>query len=336
MVATPNPRKTPSDLIVNLKHTERLLRCTNLIAIGQVRCPAWHPDFAFGGPSMCPYVGFSRLPVALMRQGRPEISTFNTVRLHDVGQTYGRKAINKMGDNADWIAISPSLAQELLWIARYSSPGGDNLDFPCTFAPLSSAHFLAQRRLFNATKYLEAIDDLSVEDCVIPLLTGILEAAFSFSDRRGKIAKASRPSLNPRQIASVQEIKRRLATECGTQYSLPELARCIHSSPGWLSRIFPRYTGYSVHQYQLQLRLRLSLQLLQQPVANVANVASDLGFSSHSHFSAMFRHHFRVSPSAFASGRHPLSVVRPLADTMDRRHSRHWPIEFKRVLRERS
>jgi AraC-like DNA-binding protein len=54
--------------------------------------------------------------------------------------------------------------------------------------------------------------------------------------------------------------------------------------------------GTSVHQYLLQRRLTLARDRLAQGVTSLSALALDLGFSTHSHFTAAFRRRFGITP----------------------------------------
>jgi AraC-like DNA-binding protein len=56
--------------------------------------------------------------------------------------------------------------------------------------------------------------------------------------------------------------------------------------------------GLPLYRYQLRLRLARALDLLAQD-GDLTTLALDLGFSSHSHFSAAFRQAYGRSPSEF-------------------------------------
>ena len=47
------------------------------------------------------------------------------------------------------------------------------------------------------------------------------------------------------------------------------------------------------------MRLRTALERAADPGADLTDLALDLGYSSHSHFTAAFRKAFGVTPSAF-------------------------------------
>jgi AraC family transcriptional regulator len=63
-----------------------------------------------------------------------------------------------------------------------------------------------------------------------------------------------------------------------------------------LCRTFRAVTGQTIHAYRTQLRLRAALERVEY-ASDLSAVALDLGFSSHSHFTAAFRRAFGVTPS---------------------------------------
>jgi AraC-like DNA-binding protein len=73
----------------------------------------------------------------------------------------------------------------------------------------------------------------------------------------------------------------------------------VHYSPYHLARLFRREVGVPIHQYVNRLRLAAALERLADGVADPTELALDLGYSSHSHFSDYFRRAFGTSPSAF-------------------------------------
>ena len=64
-----------------------------------------------------------------------------------------------------------------------------------------------------------------------------------------------------------------------------------------LARVFKARTGFSLHAYRNQLRLRAALERLAEPGVDLIDIALDLGFSSHSHFTDTFRRSFGKTPS---------------------------------------
>ena len=69
-------------------------------------------------------------------------------------------------------------------------------------------------------------------------------------------------------------------------------------SPVYLTQVFQQVEGLPLYRYQLRLRLARALDLLAT-YDDLTALSLDLGFSSHSHFSAAFRAAYGRSPSAF-------------------------------------
>ena len=113
-------------------------------------------------------------------------------------------------------------------------------------------------------------------------------AANTSSAPRSEMPEGSRREL-------VERAKRVLAETFRESLSLPVLAAHVGVSVFHLCRVFRRLTGFTLHGYRNALRLKAALENLS---ADLTGVALELGFSSHSHFTAAFRKEFGVTPSA--------------------------------------
>ncbi len=109
----------------------------------------------------------------------------------------------------------------------------------------------------------------------------------------------------------IDRAKEALHAHSGERLSLQQMAKLVSVSPVYLTQEFTRSEGMPLYQYQL--RLRLSRALLKLPYSNnITELALDLGFSSHSHFTSVFRKAFGVTPSQYRSGQ-PALERRPRA-----------------------
>ena len=111
-----------------------------------------------------------------------------------------------------------------------------------------------------------------------------------------------------------------LARDLACSMSLAALARELGTSPYHLCRVFRQRAGTTLHSYRLDLRVRTALERLARPGADLSQLALELGFSSHSHFTAVLRQRLGVPPSAArrwlrAAG---APVRRPRRDRVDR------------------
>jgi AraC-like DNA-binding protein len=114
---------------------------------------------------------------------------------------------------------------------------------------------------------------------------------------------AIRTATAPRPIAEasarlVRRTKALLSERFTERLRLRDVSTAVGASPTYLTGLFTRAEGVSLHQYLTQLRV--SRALLELPHATeLTALALELGFSSHSHFSLAFRRVFGCTPSQF-------------------------------------
>lgn len=96
----------------------------------------------------------------------------------------------------------------------------------------------------------------------------------------------------------VDRVKLVLTSDLARRWTLAEIAAEVRGSPVYLTQVFQQVEGLPLYRYQLRLRLARSLDLLAQ-YDDLTALSLDLGFSSHSHFSAAFRAAYGRSPSEF-------------------------------------
>ncbi|MDQ0467706.1 helix-turn-helix transcriptional regulator [Labrys wisconsinensis] len=89
-----------------------------------------------------------------------------------------------------------------------------------------------------------------------------------------------------------------LASDLARRWTLADIAAEVGGSPVYLTQVFRQVEGAPLYRYQLRLRLARALDLLGDH-DDLTALGLELGFSSHSHFSAAFREAYGRSPSAF-------------------------------------
>jgi AraC-like DNA-binding protein len=107
------------------------------------------------------------------------------------------------------------------------------------------------------------------------------------------VAFRPRPSGVARRLARVEEA---IIAQAGENLRIQQLARLAGCSPFHLCRVFRTQTGQSLRQYRLQQRLGTALGRLADGEDDLAALACELGFSSHSHMTAAFRQQLGRSP----------------------------------------
>jgi AraC family transcriptional regulator len=107
---------------------------------------------------------------------------------------------------------------------------------------------------------------------------------------------AARATLGRQRL--VDRVKLVLAGDLGRRWTLAEIAAEVRGSPVYLTQVFQQVEGLPLYRYQLRLRLARALDLLAH-YDDLTDLSLELGFSSHSHFSAAFREAYGRSPSEF-------------------------------------
>jgi AraC family transcriptional regulator len=130
------------------------------------------------------------------------------------------------------------------------------------------------------------VDRLAAEELLMGLLRRALETDTESLD-------AGRPTR--RLIARAKEF---LETGFADPIRLADVAQAVGSSPAYLTDVFSRVEGVPLHRYLTQLRLARALVELPD-AGDITTLALNLGFSSHSHFTAAFRRAFACTPSQF-------------------------------------
>lgn len=82
--------------------------------------------------------------------------------------------------------------------------------------------------------------------------------------------------------------------------SLSEIASDLGVTPIHLTQAFKRSEGMPLYRYQTHLRLGRALERLPER-QDITDLAFELGFSSHSHFTAAFRSELGTTPSQYRS-----------------------------------
>lgn len=152
---------------------------------------------------------------------------------------------------------------------------------------------LLERSLLWHSVVRGAAEPLEAEDRALQLAAATLACA-----RRAPEAQTAPPRnagvRRRRQLARVTEA---IAACPEHAWSLAALARIAGMSAFHLARTFRADVGTSVYDYVLRARLGRTLAHVLEPDADLAAIAHDAGFSSHSHYTARFRAMFGLTPS---------------------------------------
>jgi AraC family transcriptional regulator len=164
---------------------------------------------------------------------------------------------------------------------------------PCD-ATVYWRHRLLVQRLEGRPE--DPINHFWTDETTLQLIADLLELAF---DRQDSSRKTRRVSTDVDHAEKTEAAKELLAARMSERVMLDEIAREVGASPFNFARMFRRQTGLPVHRYLTLLRLRASLERLAEANVDLTILALELGFSSHSHFTDVFRREFGETPSTF-------------------------------------
>jgi AraC-like DNA-binding protein len=214
---------------------------------------------------------------------RPVLADRNLTIFYNAHDRYRRRLHDRRGDRCVFVAIEPGRFEELV--------GGSGVAF--THAPGDARAYLAQSKVVQRLRAGEH-DALAVEETIAQAVQRSVECGLRHRARR----TGRRRGTEAHHHGLVEAARAALTESPGTRMSLGELARRLHVSEFHLARIFRARTGFTLHAYRNQLRLLLALDRIDDDDCDLAALASELGFSSHSHFTGAFRSLFGVPPSA--------------------------------------
>jgi AraC family transcriptional regulator len=189
------------------------------------------------------------------------------------------------GDSTMSIRVEPETLLELA-PARYQRPkGGAAFDRSGVRADTRAQHLAAtvRQRLQRGT-----VDALEAEELTLELVRHTLgERSWSAPNRN---------AAGPRRLAD--RVKLLLSSDLSRRWTLSDAAKSVGVSPVYLTQAFKRVEDVPLYRYHLRLRLAGALDLLAD-YDDLTSLALDLGFTSHSHFTAAFRRVYGMTPSAF-------------------------------------
>jgi AraC family transcriptional regulator len=284
--------KAPKGIFEGSVEIDAIVFATESVHIGAFRCPIRHPSFSDSGPIRNHCFVFPRTPVVIQhRDDRAFAADPTLVTMYNKGQEYRRRPLSPDGDRCDWYAVTPEILRDAL--GEYDARAADDDEHPIrfSFAPSDAGTYLLQREVFTAALGAKADHALAIEEAVLELLDRVLRSAYAHASRRRHDAAGRCASDLAHDACEV--LGRRFAEPL----ALADIARDVGASLYHLCRAFRRTTGTTIHEYRNQLRLRSALDRLELRDCDLSQLALELGYSSHSHFTASFRRAFRVTPS---------------------------------------
>jgi len=274
-------------LAVHLKPIETLLFSSDVVAIGKFRCPAGHPLFRDSGPCTHHTFVFPRTATEIQHLDGPSfVGSPNSVSLYNQHQRYTRRPISAI-DASDWFVIADDVLRDAIASFDPSVHDRPSQPFRRPSAPIDTATYAAQRRLFQRVAAGDC-DAIAIDEEALRIFSNVMTAA-----------EGANPFANPAMRDAVETVKRIITAAPSRNVPLRTLAAETGSSPFQLCRAFRRHTGMTMTGFRHSLRVRIALDRLRDLRTDLTDLALDLGYASHSHFTASFRRQVGITPSQF-------------------------------------
>lgn len=139
---------------------------------------------------------------------------------------------------------------------------------------------------------------LAVDDVLSELAEEALRAAYESHGGSEKTKPLSSRAFR-RQRDLCEAVKVSVNRRIELLPSLAELAQSLDCSPFHLSRTFRQVSGMSLRRYVARLRASMAAERLANGARDLTELALDLGFADHSHFTNTFRKEWGMPPSRF-------------------------------------
>lgn len=296
-----------------MTHRSRVLAVSSSppLVFGRFRCapddPAWQEDNDVGGTF---HIAFPLNPVAITPAGEDRFAADQQrVVFHDPQRPYRRAMLDPRGSACWFVATRADLLAEL-------GDGGPAPVFDTRAGRFTTPTHPLPQSAFTTLQALgrEAGDGRADGLAVQSALLEVLRACGHVTERPASVERETTRRAHARLVEDTREV---LAGSYRQSLDLGAVADRVGASPFHLHRVFRRWTGTTVHAHREQLRLRDAYTRIVDGAEDLAALAYDLGFSSHSHFTARFRAVFGATPSEVRAspGREPRGPSKMLTVT---------------------
>lgn len=226
--------------------------------------------------------------------GQASVMDATSVMLLNPGQTYRTRHPFGCGDHGSALVVAPSvLAEIMLREAPAAVRDTENPLFPTAVVATTARGYLLQRLLFERLRRFSRLGGIEIEEVALDLVEETIRSCYTNRGNRRRRASTERDHRERAEAAKALLVER-----YREPLRLEDIASRLAISPFHLSRLFKRETGVPIHCYLNRLRLRDALSRVTAGCGDLTDLALELGFSSHSHFTASFSREYGLPPSA--------------------------------------
>lgn len=255
--------------------------------------------------------GVSELKLVFCRRGLFEICSAAGESVAEVGRSvllapdlpYSSRHLLAGGDECTSIGIAPELVEELRGAIGSTARLHGSIALPIEVTLLSLwVHARASR---TRRPHRPARPDLELDERLLLLAERVFELALG---QTPYVPPHLVRTSNRDTAFAVQELLNRRFRE---RITLRDISSELRVSAYHLCRVFRANVGRTIHQHLTALRLAEVAKRLAGGAPSLTELASELGFASHSHLTAAFRRAAGVPPSVYRREVGPGGARRP-------------------------
>jgi AraC family transcriptional regulator len=268
---------------------------TKVFKVAEFRCPG-APEVTEVEAAPFPEIVLPRIGSYLRSDAAGEVLlNKTTLAFFEAGQPYTIRHFRKTPDLTTVIAITD--AQSLHAALGVQLPEGRTFSRSAIRMPpeivLAHKHLLRQIRA--GADGLFAAEEIGAEIILRSL-------ALNLEDQQ-ELARRRPPSSVSDPFALAEAVVAYVANAFAGRVTLEQVASAVGLSPFHLCRVFQTATGGTIHQHLLSVRLEAAAAQLLETNKSITEIAHDVGFSSHSHLTALFTRTFGAPPSRVRASR---------------------------------
>ncbi len=275
---------------------ERIILQTPLIKIGTLRCAVDHASFRHPGPTENYVLVFARSCVYVRRaDGAKFVSDPSVVAFWNRNLDYFRDPLSPEGAQSDWYAIDHGVVLDAVRSIDPAVEATPDRPFRFSHAPLDARTYLLQRQMLRLVLEGGVRQSLEIEEATLQMLRRLMDRAYRHWGRKTISYESMKGSLQEEIVERAEAV---IAARFREPLSVSDIARQAGASAFHLCRLFRQHRKTTLHARCNRVRLRTALAYVLDTQMDLSELAFDLGYSSHSHFTWAFRREFGLTPSA--------------------------------------
>jgi AraC family transcriptional regulator len=198
---------------------------------------------------------------------------------------------NKHSWNREWEFFLLCLDPKLITQIAYESIGVESIEILPRFATPDPLIYQFCLGLLSELRLGESCCCLYVEHLLSALSIHLV--------RKYSVKNQSLRDSNGLSKSKLQQAIAYINEHLTENLSLKDISTVVGMSPFYFTNLFKQSMGMTAYQYVIYRRIELAKQLLRQQELSIGEVSEQVGFTSQSHFTNIFRKHTNRNPTMY-------------------------------------